>query len=127
MENVPNENQERVALKESETIVSEFDLKDTRFMPKGKSVYPSLLINEKMTDDDENLPIVLTVLEDGTLPILIDYKGEILEVKTIKRDLVTINKLLVFYPVTLALSETERIQLKSITELVEIEAFPWGD
>ena len=79
--------------------------------------YPYILV-ENAT---EALAIVMEALEEGDVPVCLNYKGNthILD-KRISKNPLNINKLLKVYPILFCLSETEKYKITNIQQVLDL-------
>lgn len=110
--------------KREETIETAYKLDEFYAMRKGKLTYPSVCISKEMKEDDTDLPIILDLLPKGELPLIIIYKGKLLEVRKVSKDIRTLTTLIRLYNIEVFLSDEENHTVKTIGDLIQLD-FDW--
>jgi hypothetical protein len=93
-------------------------------MGKGTIKYPSLYITKY---DEDALSVLLSGLftDGGDLPVLINYKGKLTELGAMSKTPAHIQKALRIVEVSVIIAEGDVRKVESITDLLEMEDFPW--
>lgn len=92
-------------------------------MQKGKLTYPSVCI-EKPTDE---LVVLLSGMEEGSLPVIIHHNRKLVEVARIKKTPKSLKRLLIIYELTLLVNPEVTHRAKTMTELLDIGDLSWTD
>lgn len=79
--------------------------------------YPNI---EVKTENTDPLPVVLALLEQGSLPVLYTRDGTTYEIGKIANTALNLAKLLKVYPFTYAKDATTAIDVKSVGELMGV-------
>lgn len=97
---------------------------NTFSMGKTKLKYPALLLSNY---HDEALPTMLDILQDdnGDLPVTLIHKDKTIKVATIRKDPYIIKRLLRVTSIEVLLSESKRVPINSVEELLELKDFIW--
>ena len=82
----------------------------------GKS-FPYLFVNPS---NPAPLPVVVELLEEGSLPMVFEYQGDAYEVKRVDASPLNLLKLLQVYPFEIFLSEEKSYTITTTKDLLEV-------
>ena len=102
----------------SQELVTQLD--DSFSHNKVSRQYPYITLNPVNT---AALPLIVTLLEDGEVPILFSVNDSVYEIAKVSRSPINLRKLLEVYEFDVVLSESESRHISNTKELME--AFKW--
>ena len=82
---------------------------------RAAKVYPYVLVH----GTGDALSLTVSALREGTLPVVIDYKGKLIKVKDVKHSVLELSKLLSVFTFDIVISATESKLITTNLELLE--------